>query len=64
MTDKQLRAKLRRAVADYIGSEGCSFCECPDHKEHGARLAELLNIKKYNDGSGYDFSKYETGVDQ
>lgn len=63
MTDpisKEL-AEIRRAVADYIHSEGCSCCE--DKEEHAqahARLAELLDVPKYEDGSGFDFSLFRT----
>ena len=57
----ELRKNLRNAIADYMRSEGCSCCQNVDaHKEHKERLAKLLGVKKYSDGSGYDFSKYET----
>lgn len=59
MVRKEL-AELRRAVADYIGSEGCSCCEGHDHKEHAARLAKLLRVPRYDDGSGYDFPSFRT----
>lgn len=59
--DKYLRA-IREAVANYMYSEGCSCCEDTDaHTEHKAVLAELLHVPKYDDGSGYDFSKFRTG---
>ena len=52
-------AEIRRAVANYIGTEGCSCCRViPDHDEHKAALGKLLRVKKYADGSGYDFGKY------
>ena len=52
-------ADLRRAVANYMGSEGCSCCENVDaHREHAAELARLLNVPMYDDGSGYNFAKY------
>lgn len=57
----KLIAELRRAVADYMRSEGCSCCQnTRDHSKHEATLANLLRVKKYKDGSGYDFSKYQT----
>lgn len=57
---KKFRAEMRHAVADYMASEGCGCCEDYDgHKEHKARLAKMLNIPKYGDGSGYDFGRYE-----
>lgn len=50
---------MRKAIAEYMSSEGCSCCRRePDHAENAARLAKLLGVKKYPDGSGYDFSKY------
>lgn len=52
-----LLAVVRQAVADYIYSEGCS---CNSHDEDAARLAKLLKVKKYSDGSGYDFYKYRS----
>lgn len=56
----KLRKELRRAVADYMRSEGCSCCEGLDHDDHKERIAKLLNVRKYPDGSGYDFGPYET----
>jgi hypothetical protein len=51
---------LRQAVADYIGSEGCSCCQGDEHDQHAKRLAELLDVPPYSDGSGYDFSPFRT----
>lgn len=52
---------LRRAVADYMGSEGCSCCrDYFAHREHEAVLAKLLRVPKYADGSGFDFGRYQT----
>ena len=54
-------AELRRAVADYVVSEGCGCCQ--DYELHyGAEktLARLLRIPKYKDGSGYNFFKFRT----
>lgn len=61
--DKLLRrcvplASVRTAVAEYRRTEGCSCCEDHDgHDRATARLAKLLNVPKYSDDSGYDFSK-------
>ena len=53
--------EIRQAVADYMSSEGCSCCENDElHREDAARLAKLLNVRKYKDGSGYNFSPYRT----
>ena len=62
MTRKE-RESLRRAVADYMRSEGCSCCRnIDDHNNHKRRLAELLHVEPYEDGSGFDFRKYESRV--
>jgi methionine aminopeptidase len=56
-----LLADIRQAVADYMRKEGCSCCrDYEGHKINEARLGKLLKVKKYNDGSGYDFSKYRS----
>jgi methionine aminopeptidase len=58
-------AKLRRAVADYMASEGCSCCRDIDrHEAAKAVLAALLKVPKYKDGSGYDFYRFKTGGKQ
>lgn len=55
-------AEVRQAVADYISSEGCGCCEAHDlHKKHMDRLGELLQVPKYDDGSGYDFYRFKSG---
>ena len=55
------RKMMRRMVADYMQSEGCSCCQNHDeHAKHKAALAKILNVKKYSDGSGYDFTRYAT----
>ena len=60
-TMRGLRAALRRAVADYMRSEGCSCCSDYDgHREHKAVIAKLLNVPRYEDGSGYDFTRYRS----
>lgn len=58
---QDFKNKIKEAIANYMQSEGCSCCEnIDDHKEHKIRIAKMLNVKKYTDGSGYDFSKYRT----
>ena len=52
--------KVRRTVADYMNSEGCSCCEGRDHKKHRNILGAMLGVDMYDDGSGYDFNKYAT----
>ena len=51
-------AKIRRAVAQYIASEGCSCCRGKDHDKDAERLAKLLGVPPYDDGSGYDFYRF------
>lgn len=58
---KAKMAELRRAVADYMRAEGCSCCRDYDaHKQAGERIALLLGVPAYPDGSGYDFSQFRT----
>ncbi|MGD9697523.1 hypothetical protein [Acinetobacter sp.] len=57
MKDQEFK-QIRAAVADYIVSEGCSCCEADCHNEDAEVLAKLLKVKKYKDGSGYDFYAY------
>lgn len=53
--------KIRRAVANYMRSEGCSCCADYDgHKIHAAELGKLLKVPMYRDKSGYNFSKFRT----
>lgn len=52
--------ELRKALADYMNSEGCSCCRGPAHEANAARLAKLLRVPKYADGSGYNFAKYRS----
>ena len=57
----QFKKQMRQAVANYMLSEGCSCCTNEDaHEKNTETLAKLLNVKKYPDGSGYDFSKHRT----
>ena len=53
--------QIRQAVADYMYSEGCSCCrDIEAHKQHEKRLAQLLDVPQYKDGSGYDFLKFRS----
>lgn len=60
----KLSAKLqeiRRAFADYKASEGCSCCrDEAAHDAAAARLAKLLDVPPYSDGSGHDFYLFRT----
>jgi hypothetical protein len=58
-TDIEFRRRVRAALANYMHSEGCSCCQNVEgHKEDEEVLAKLLKVKKYSDGSGYDFRRY------
>lgn len=52
--------KIRTAIANYIESEGCSCCQDENHNEHQALIGRLLEVPKYSDGSGYNFTEFET----
>jgi hypothetical protein len=58
---RELKKKIRQALADYMRAEGCSCCRnIKDWENAQEELARLLNVPKYPDGSGYDFSKFES----
>lgn len=60
MDDKQ-KELIRKAVADYMGSEGCSCCRNVDvHNESERILAGLLDVPMYEDASGYDFNQFSS----
>lgn len=53
--------RIRRAVADYMASEGCGCCQDVEaHRIYEKRLAQLLDVPMYDDKSGYNFSKFKT----
>ena len=59
--NRDLRREVRKALAAYMRAEGCSCCRNETaHAEAAARLAKLLRVPKYTDGSGYDFNKFYT----
>lgn len=54
-------AEVRRLLADYILSEGCSCCENEDEHDKAVNaLGKLLRVRKFEDGSGYDWSRYRS----
>lgn len=56
---KPTLAQIREAVANYMRTEGCSCCG--DYNQHDLdrqALGKLLRVKPYEDGSGFDFSRY------
>lgn len=57
----EFKKQIRIAIANYMKSEGCDCCQnIHEHERHEEQLAKLLNVSKYSDNSGYDFSKYQT----
>lgn len=60
MKPKPTIPEIRRAIADYIQSEGCGCCQGGDHDGHKAALAKLLRVPMYRDKSGYDFGRFKT----
>lgn len=62
MTRKE-RAELRRLIADYMRSEGCSCCRDSEaHERHATAIAKAIGVRKYSDGSGYDFTRYRSAA--
>ena len=56
---KAYKAEVRDALRAYVRSEGCSCCEdTSSHDEAAERLAKLLDVPAYPDGSGYDFYSF------
>ena len=59
----QQSRKIRRAVADYMGSEGCTCCQDVEaHRAAQKVLAKLLKVPMYSDKSGWNFAKFRTGA--
>lgn len=54
-------SEVRASFADYVKSEGCSCCRNTiKHDEAMEKLAALLEIEPYKDGSGFNVYKYAT----
>lgn len=51
---------IRKAIADYMSSEGCGCCSGSDHGEDENVIGKLLNVPMYRDKSGYNFSKFRS----
>lgn len=60
-TIKTFKKQVREAISNYMRSEGCGCCsDAKDHEANAERLAKLLSVPKYKDGSGYNFPKFIT----
>jgi len=56
-----LTSEVRKALADYLHSEGyVCFASKQAHEEYAKRLAEMLNVPARDNGSGYDFQKFKS----
>jgi len=54
----ELRESIRKALREYLRTEGCSCCEdTPAHVEALHQLGDLLSALPYSDNSGHDFDK-------
>ena len=61
MNKEKSTKKVREAIANYMYSEGCSCCrDVYNHETNKRILAELLNVPKYDDDSGYNFNQFRT----
>lgn len=56
MTD--YHKELRKALANYFASEGCSCCRGNTHNEDRIKLAKLTGMSLYEYKSGVDYFKY------
>lgn len=55
----EFKKKMRQLMGDYVKSEGCSCCrDSVAHTQAEEKIGRLLNVRKYEDGSGYDFYRY------
>lgn len=51
----KFKKEIRKAISDYMYSEGCDCCRSSNHEDNREKIAKLLNIRKNKDGSGYKF---------
>lgn len=55
------RKAIRRAVANYMQSEGCGCCQNTEtHRVHAKVLAKLLRVPMFQDRSGFNFGKFRS----
>lgn len=58
---EQFKEQVRQVFADYYASEGCSCCRNEEeHDKAKKKLAELLDVPMYEDGSGPNFWPFRT----
>jgi len=59
MNVEQFKTEVRTAFAEYRRSEGCMCCQDKErHEEAENRLGKLLDIPRYADDSGYNFTQF------
>lgn len=57
--ERAIIARIRKAVANYMFTEGCSCCRNYEgHKHNKEVLGKLLNVPRYQDHSGYNFDRF------
>lgn len=61
MTGRARPSEIRRLVADLLGAAGCGCCrDNAGYEAAKTRLAAILRVPKYPDGSGHDFNQFRT----
>lgn len=61
MTKRESLKEIRRAFADFAAHIGCGCCGARGIRDEALnRIGKLLRMKKYPDGSGYDYRRYRT----
>lgn len=61
MTKRERLKEIRQAFADFAASTGCGCCGDPERKDEALnKIGKLLRMKKYSDGSGYDYRRYRS----
>ena len=64
MTERKKMAEIRRGVADLLRNAGCGCCGDRERRDEAEdRLGRILRVPRYADGSGHDFSRYESKTD-
>jgi hypothetical protein len=54
---EELKEELRKALYHYMVYSGCGCCRDDEETEKAEKiLAELLDVERYDDDSGYKFA--------
>lgn len=55
------KEQIREQVSNLVRAAGCGCCRNDEEwKQAQTKLADILNIERYDDDSGWDFYKYAT----